>query len=353
MPFVVGAAQGVSVRDRLKHLTAEDERVLRLVGEHLGRLASLDLKARCADGLGHAAGRWAVRNQALTAVSSSRWAGSITKASQDQWALSRRCQSAYIQGLEAGVATLSHRLSQPVGAKGSGRVQGGYRSKGGDRIEANRAVAYRIHLGVARGRWYVTASWTRPAVTVVPLETARAAGMVGVDTDADHFAAAQTREKHGRKRRFRQIISRMPTGRVKARLVPTAAEHGLAIVAVDPAYNSMWGDAHWRKPLTSKTRRMSRHDAASVAIGRRALGYPIRRRTAPPRTERSDRYGHRTVRAGPGVRGHEEPRPPATERAHDGCCRAGSANAEDQRIQHRSGCARYRETAPDATPGHG
>ncbi|MFE7391402.1 hypothetical protein [Streptomyces sp. NPDC057582] len=29
----------------------------------------------------------------------------------------------------------------------------------------------------------------RPAVRAVPLETARARGMIGVDTNADHFAA--------------------------------------------------------------------------------------------------------------------------------------------------------------------
>jgi hypothetical protein len=58
-----------------------------------------------------------------------------------------------------------------------------------DRIEANQAVAYRIHYDVERGRWYLTASWQRPAVRTVPLETARAEGMIGVDTNADHFAA--------------------------------------------------------------------------------------------------------------------------------------------------------------------
>ncbi|GGN88035.1 hypothetical protein GCM10011579_081460 [Streptomyces albiflavescens] len=35
---------GVAVRDRLKHVTAEDEKVLRLVGDHLGALASRDLR---------------------------------------------------------------------------------------------------------------------------------------------------------------------------------------------------------------------------------------------------------------------------------------------------------------------
>ncbi|MDI3422875.1 transposase [Streptomyces luteolus] len=497
-PFVATGPSGVAVRDRLKHLTPEDEKVLRVVGEHLGHLASLDLKARCADGLDHSSDTWAARKQGLTAESSSRWAGSLTKATHDQWALSRRCQLAHIQNLEAGVRTLMHRLSQPIGEKGTKRAPGGYRSKGewfhksrrlhmlehrleaartereagvvrvvrggrrlmnkrhnlaaaqltetqwreqweaerwflaadgesgkrfgnetirvtpdgevsiklpapladlanaprgryvlaskvafkhrgqewADRIGQNRAVAYRIHLDVGRGRWYLTASWQRPVVKTIPLDAARAGGMVGVDTNADHFAAyhldqhgnpvgdpkrfwydlsgtaghrdaqvrhaltqllhwtnstgakaigienldfaaEKTREQHGRKKRFRQLISGMPTGKLKARIVSMAAEQDLAIVAVDPAYTSMWGDEHWRKPLISNKRKMSRHDAAGIAIGRRALGHPIRRRTAPPQHHQSDGAGPRTLQAGPGAQGREETRHPATDRSQE------------------------------------
>ncbi|MDW6057974.1 transposase [Streptomyces sp. FXJ1.4098] len=504
-PFVALGPSGVAIRDRLKYLTAQDDEVLRLVGEHLGHLASLDLKARCADGLDHNSDSWAARKQGLTAESSSRWAGAITKATHDQWALSRRCQLAHLQSLEAGVRTLMHRLSQPIGEKGTKRAPGGYRSRGEwfhksrrlttlehrldvaraereagivqivrggqkllnnrhnleaaqltehdwrqrweaerwflaadgesgkrfgnetirispggevsiklpaplahhanarhgryvlaakarfqhrgqewrDRIEGNRAVAYRIHLDVERGRWYLTASWTRPVVKTIPLETARAKGMVGVDTNADHFAAyhldahgnpvggprqffydltgsadhrdaqirhaisqllhwakrcgvravgienldftaEKTREKHGRRKRFRQLVSGIPTGKLKARPVSMASEHGLSIVAVDPAYTSMWGDQHWKKPLTSKKRKMSRHDAAGIAIGRRALGHPIRRRTAPPHDDQSDRRGHRTAQAEPDTRGREGTRPPVTERAHDAHARTGT-----------------------------
>ena len=82
-PFVAPGPSGVAVRDRLKHLTPEDEKVLRLVGAHLGSLASKDVKARCMDGLNHSADTWAARKRELTASSSSRWAGSITKATHD------------------------------------------------------------------------------------------------------------------------------------------------------------------------------------------------------------------------------------------------------------------------------
>ncbi|MFE9867227.1 IS200/IS605 family accessory protein TnpB-related protein [Streptomyces sp. NPDC005506] len=493
--FVAPGPCGVAVRDRLKHLTPQDVRVLRAVGAHQGALASGDLKARCADGLEHGADTWASRKRELTALSSSRIAGAITKATHDQWALARRCQAAHIQKLEAGIRALRHRLSLPIGEKGTKREAGGYRSKGewfrksrrlamleerhaaavaewqagrvrvvrggkrllntrhhlgqaqlseeqwrqrweaerwfiaadgesgkrfgnetirvtdtgevsiklpaplahlanarhgrytlastvasahrgaewADRITANRAVAYRIHLDTERGRWYLTASWQRPAVQTIPLETARARGMIGVDTNADHFAAyrldrhgnpvggarrfsydlsgsaghrdaqirhaltrlinwavrvgvgaigiedldfatEKTREKHGGRKRFRQLISGMPTGKLKARLVSMAAEQGLAVVAVDPAYTSLWGAQHWQKPLTTPRRKMSRHDAAGIAIGRRALGHPVRRRAAPPPHDQSDRAGHRTAQAAPGDRRREGTRPPTTDR---------------------------------------
>ncbi|WP_413754573.1 transposase [Streptomyces sp. R-74717] len=495
-PFVAPGPCGVAVRDRLKHLTPQDEIVLRAVGEHQGRLAFRDLRARCEDGLEHSADTWASRKRDLTPLSSSRIAGAITKATHDQWALARRCQAAHIRNLEAGIRTLRHRLSLPISARGSKRAAGGYRSKGewfhksrrlaalearhdaavrdrqagrvrvvrggkrllntrhhltqaqlteeqwrerweaerwfiaadgesgkrfgnetirvtpdgevsiklpaplahlanakhgrytlnstaafahrgqewADRIEANRAVAYRIHLDVERGRWYLTASWQRPVVQTIPLEAARARGMVGVDTNADHFAAyhldphgnpigeprrffydlsgttahrdaqirhaltrlinwakrcgvtaigiedldfttEKTREKYGRKKRFRQLISGIPTGKLKARLVSMAAEQGLSIVAVDPAYTSLWGAQHWQKPLATPKRKMSRHDAAGIAIGRRALGHPIRRRTAPPPHDRRDRARHRTAQARPGTRGRDGTRPPATDHA--------------------------------------
>ncbi|WBP91057.1 transposase [Kitasatospora cathayae] len=504
-PFISLGPSGVTIRDRLKGLTPEDEEVLRLVGGHLGALASKDLKTRCADGLEHGKETWAARKRDLTVEPSSRWAGSVTKATHDQWALAHRGQTAHLDSLDTGIRMLRHRLSLPVGEKGTGRAPGGYRSRqewfvksrrlaaledryaaaradreagrvrvvrggreplntrhhlaaanlteaqwrerwesarwflsadgesgkrfghetirvtphgevslklpaplagyanaaGGryvlaarvafahrgeqwrDRIEGNRAVAYRIHLDVQRGRWYLDASWTRPVVRTMPLEAARAAGMVGVDTNADHFAAwhldrhgnpvgeprrfhydltgtathrdAQirhaitrllnwakrrgmraiglenldftaetTREKHGRKKRFRQLVAGIPTGRLRARLISMAAELDLVIVAVDPAYTSQWGAQHWQKPLATPTRTTTRHDAASIAIGRRALGYPIRRRTAPPHDDRSDRRGHRTAQAGPGVQGREGTRRPVTDRAHDARARAGT-----------------------------
>lgn len=271
-----------------------------------------------------------------------------------------------------------------------------------DRVEADRAVAYRVHLDVERGRWYLDAAWTRPVVPTIPLDTARARGIVGVDTNADHLAAylldphgnpvgnprrftydlsggarrrdaqvrhaitrlshwatrcgaiaigvenldftnEKTREKHGRKKEFRRLVSGIPTGKLKARLVSMAAGHGLAIVAVDPAYTSRWGAQHWQRPLATPNRKTTRHDAASIAIGRRALGHPIRRRTAPPAHHRSDGARYRTVQADQAVRGREETRRPVTDRAHDARRRTG----DDRRTRATSASKTVRDARSD------
>ncbi|MBD0418858.1 IS200/IS605 family element transposase accessory protein TnpB [Streptomyces sp. TRM S81-3] len=518
-PFVVPGPCGVAVRTRLKHLTHGDEEVLRTVGAHLGTLASRDLKTRCRDGMGHDAEAWAARKRALTPQSSARWASAITKATHDQWGLARRCQLAHVQSLEAAVRTIRHRLSLPVGEKGSKRAPGGYRSRqewhakarrlrvledrlereradrrtgtvhvvrGGnrlarvrhhlsdaqlteaewqqrweaarwflqadgesgkrfgnetirigpdgevsirlpaplaglanaphgryilagrigfahrgqewaDRVAANRAVAYRIHYDVTRGRWYLTASWQIPVTRTIPLAAALADGVISVDMNADHLAAwrldthgnpvgnphrffydltgsadhrdaqlrhaltrllhwvrtcgvkaiavedldfttKKSREKHGRRKRFRQLISGMPTGRLRARLTSMADATGIAVIAVDPAYTSQWGAQHWQKPLTSNNRKVSRHDAAAVAIGRRAQGYPVRRRTAPPRIHQSDGCGHRTVQAGPGAPGREGTRPRMPGSRTRSVPPDRGAKAGNQGIQNRSGC---------------
>jgi hypothetical protein len=127
--FVVPGPSGVAVRGRLKGLTPVDDQVLRAVGAHLGSLASRDLAQRCRDGLGHSAESWAARKRELTPLSSARWAGAITRASHEQWALACRGQLARIQDLEAGIGGIAHRLSLPVGSRGSKRAPGGYRSR--------------------------------------------------------------------------------------------------------------------------------------------------------------------------------------------------------------------------------
>ncbi|WP_333492450.1 hypothetical protein [Streptomyces camelliae] len=152
-PFVTLGPSGVAVRTRFKHLTSEHEKVLRLVGDLLGTLACRDLKARCAAGLGHDTGHWAERKRALTQEPSSRRAGSATKASRDQWALARRGLLAHIHSLEAGIATITHRLSLPVGEKGSERAPGGCRSRREWHAKARRLHVLADRLERARADW--------------------------------------------------------------------------------------------------------------------------------------------------------------------------------------------------------
>lgn len=141
------------MRDRLKGLTCKDERVLRLVGTHLGRLAGRDLKKRCSDGLEHDAERWAVRKRELTGESSARWAGSITKATHDQWALARRGQLEHLRSLRAGVRTLEYRLSLPLGEEGTKRAPGGYRTRREWFAKSRRLSVLRDRLARVQSDW--------------------------------------------------------------------------------------------------------------------------------------------------------------------------------------------------------
>jgi len=54
-----------------------------------------------------------------------------------------------------------------------------------------------------------------------------------------------------------------------------AANVGLAVIAVNPAYTSRGGREHWLAPLQEQASPVpaSGHHAAAVVIGRRALGH--------------------------------------------------------------------------------
>jgi hypothetical protein len=124
-PFVAAAPAGARVRTRLR-VSGEDEMVLRAVGGHLGSLAGRDLAARCAQGrldAGGQAGSRARRKRALTAESSSRWAGAITRTSEDQWQLAMRNLRAERAGLQARIGKIRARLAVPAGGR-AGRVRG-------------------------------------------------------------------------------------------------------------------------------------------------------------------------------------------------------------------------------------
>ncbi|MCX4692733.1 hypothetical protein [Streptomyces sp. NBC_01408] len=124
----------------------------------------------------------------------------------------------------------------------------------------------------------------RAAITEL-IDLAKAKGCTGLAIENLGFADARAtgRETMGRGKRgktFRRTVAGLPTARFRERLRGMAHHRGLIVIAVDPAYTSRWGGRHWKAPLQqqSKTTVVTGHHAASVAIGRRALGYGVRRR---------------------------------------------------------------------------
>ncbi len=124
-PFVVAPPAGTRVRTRLR-VSGKDAAVLREVGGYLGSLASADLAARCAEGRLDARQRARsrqVRKQQLTAKSSSRWAGALTRTSEDAYQLAHRNLLAERRSLLARIRRIETRLAVTAG-KGAGRVHG-------------------------------------------------------------------------------------------------------------------------------------------------------------------------------------------------------------------------------------
>jgi hypothetical protein len=135
-PFVVAPPHGARIRTRLR-VSTWDEQVLRAVGEHLGALAGGDLAVRCR--LGRGDDHRATRKRALTAQSSSRWAGTITRTSNDQWQRAHANLLDARTGLRRAIRTIQRRLAVPVGQR-NGRVRG-YASRA-ERFEKQRRLQH-------------------------------------------------------------------------------------------------------------------------------------------------------------------------------------------------------------------
>jgi hypothetical protein len=124
-PFVVAHPYGARVRTRLR-VCPEDEAVLVALGTHLGSLAGRDLAQRCREGRldprARSASR-ARRKRSATEDSSSRWAGTITRTSEDAWQTALRNLGATAASLRARIQAIQRRLSIPVAGR-RGRVRG-------------------------------------------------------------------------------------------------------------------------------------------------------------------------------------------------------------------------------------
>jgi hypothetical protein len=118
--FVVAPPTGAKVRTRLR-LGAADEAVLLQVGKYLGSLAGRDLAVRCR--LGEASDGREDRKRALTRACSSRWAGAITRTSNNQWTRGYSNMLAERASLRQAIRRLQQPLQAPVGGR-AGRVRG-------------------------------------------------------------------------------------------------------------------------------------------------------------------------------------------------------------------------------------
>ncbi len=486
-----GAAQApttttLCIRARI-HPGDDDRAVLTALGEHISVLLGKDLAARCRAGATHDKEDWRRRKQALTKECSSRWAGWVTKSSNDAYATARRNQRRALVDKAQAAAAVAKKLALPITstaerkeavqaerqlATAEGRkpkrLDFGYRSghehamkrrrlgvlraqcarlerdlaagtvhvtRGGKQlqsnrlhlaeagltgeqwrarsdavrrsfgangeaqktfgnetirlspdgtldvdlppalarlanvtargttryrlsapvafswrrdewlaqVEANRAVAYDVVFS-ENGRVYLAASFTPAELPNVPeLEELVAdpeLGVLAVDLNAGFLAPAvldrsgnptsllpdvplesedlfaTTRDGHlrqaitrlldmaeahgcrlvvvenlgfsdmrttgrehdGSNKRFRRTVSGIPTAQFRDRLCAMASRRGIAVVGVPAASSSIWGAEHWQAPLSNKQHKVSRHTAAAVVLGRRALGHSARRR---------------------------------------------------------------------------
>lgn len=101
-----------------------------------------------------------------------------------------------------------------------------------------------------------------------------------------------------RGKRFRRTVSGIPTAVFRHRLAGMCHAAGVELLAVNPAYSSIWGAQHWQRPYHNVTR----HQAAATVIGRRAQGYSARRRKGVTPQRPEDRTVRATNQTGPDSR---------------------------------------------------
>jgi hypothetical protein len=207
------------------------------------------------------------------------------------------------------------------------------------------AVSYCVSYAPENNRWYLDASWSNDSMQVPSLESLKAGRTMGVDLNYDHLAcwvvtpdgnvlgapirieleqkgSTGTRDGHlraaittlldlaqvhscssitienlnfsdaratgretlgtgARAKSFRRTVSGMPTAKFRDRLSGMAANRGISIIAVDPAYTSAWAK-EWAGPLqdqvsTRSKRSVTGHSCAAVLIARRGKGHYTQR----------------------------------------------------------------------------
>ncbi|MGW1115712.1 IS200/IS605 family accessory protein TnpB-related protein [Streptomyces tanashiensis] len=154
-PRLVAPTGALSVRTRLR-LSGRDAVVLRELAEYLSGLAARDLAERVALGTRHTAADFARRKRELSALTSSRWAGTITRGSNEQWQLARRAQAAHLASLTTEIESIERRLAIPTGGRDAESRVKGYatrrvRAAKQQRLHGLRARTARVAADAAAG----------------------------------------------------------------------------------------------------------------------------------------------------------------------------------------------------------
>ncbi|MGG2459482.1 hypothetical protein ACO0M4_06600 [Streptomyces sp. RGM 3693] len=192
------------------------------------------------------------------------------------------------------------------------------------------------------------------------LDLAREHNCAGIAIENLGFTDARTtgRETMGRGRRgktFRRTVAGIPTARFRERLRGMAYHRGLIVVAVDPAYTSIWGEKYWKAPLQQQTKTtVTRHHGAAVAIGRRGLGYRLRRRPGVTPAHQRMSAGRATGQTVTAPRPRGTVSPPRTAgtpnrgdktRPRPGGQLTLSPDPQDRSEGHRTTCPEYSDSA--------
>lgn len=148
---MVAPPAGSRIRTRVR-ASGSEAAALWQIGAFLGELSRRDLSARLV--LGRVWGKddpRAWRKQELTAETSSRWSGAITRASNDQYALGLRGLYAQRDSLAAAINVLEKRVAVPAGACDIATRAKGHRDPGERLAKTRRLGALRDRLaGVDR-----------------------------------------------------------------------------------------------------------------------------------------------------------------------------------------------------------
>ena len=122
-PVVAATPAGARIRTRI-HLGDAEAAALTAIGTLLGSVYRGELADRIKCGALDTKGRasWrAERKQAITAASSSRWAGAITRAAEDQYQLGMRGLAAHVADLRSVIEVLEQRCALAPGQLAPGR----------------------------------------------------------------------------------------------------------------------------------------------------------------------------------------------------------------------------------------